>query len=56
MALVDIIETEEDGPEVENVVVWHVPFEQCLVNLRIVMHYSLILRGLSLVLFFPTVG
>ncbi len=52
MAFVDIMETEEDRPEVENVVVWHIPLEQCLVDLRIVMHYCLMLRGLSLVLFF----
>lgn len=52
MAFVDIMETEEDRPEVENVVVWHIPLEQCLVDLRIVMHYCLMLRELSLVLFF----
>lgn len=53
MAFVDIIETEEDRPKVESVVVWHIPLEQRFVDLRIVMHYCLMLRGLPLVLFFP---
>ena len=53
MAFVDILETEEDRPEVKSVVVWHILLEKHFVDLKIPMHYCLMLRGLSLVLFFP---
>lgn len=46
MAFVDITEEEE------SVVMWRISLEQYLVELRILLHYCLMLSGLSFSLFF----